>query len=218
MHVIKYIIDLERFLYPDQYRLVEIQRAASVLICESWQFSEAVESLINQLAEINPNLARETVNEYNRLFLIRPKAPPYETFYADAEGQMRGLLTAQLEENYLNAGLAISPELNELPDHISVQLEFLAYLCMKESEAHTANEELQAAQFRDLQTSFMGQHLARWFPSFAKRIKEADPGSIYQYLLPAVYEFLRNELDLLGLRNDIRRTGKSSSPSLIKQI
>ncbi|NIT52346.1 MAG: molecular chaperone TorD family protein, partial [candidate division Zixibacteria bacterium] len=100
--------------------MIEIRRATTVLISESWQFSAAVGSLINQLAEIDPNLGRAMVNEYNRLFLIRPKAPPYETIYTDAEGQMRGLLTAQLEGVYLNAGLEISPELNELPDHISV--------------------------------------------------------------------------------------------------
>jgi TorA maturation chaperone TorD len=199
------------FLYPEQFRLVEIRNASSVLIGESWPFSAAVESLIEQLAEIDPNHGRAIVNEYNRLFLIRPKAPPYETIYTDAEGQMRGLLTAQLEEKYLNAGLAISPELNELPDHISVELEFMAYMCMKESEAHSANEVLEATHFRDLQVSFMGQHLARWFPSFAKRINEADPGSIYQYLLPAAYEFLRNELDLLGPRNPINKSSKSST-------
>jgi DMSO reductase family type II enzyme chaperone len=213
-----YRIFASLFLYPEQSRLIEIRRATTVLISESWQFSAAVGSLINQLSEIDLNLGRAMVNEYNRLFLIRPKAPPYETIYTDAEGQMRGLHTAQLEGVYLNAGLEISSELNELPDHISVELEFMAYLCMKESEAHAANEELEATHFRDLQRSFMGQHLARWFPSFAKRIKEADPGSIYQYLLPAVYEFLRKELDLLGLRNYKRKPSESSSPVSTMQI
>lgn len=206
------------FLYPEHKRLVEIQNAASFLTDESWQFSAEVKSLITQLAEIDPRNGRAIINEYNRLFLIRPKAPPYETIYTDAEGQMRGLLTAQLEQKYLNAGLAISPELNELPDHISVELEFIAYLCMKELEAHKANEVVEANHFRELQISFMGKHLSRWFPSFAKRIKEADPGSIYQHLLLAAYEFLRDELDLLGLRNYIRKPSDSSSPALTKQI
>jgi TorA maturation chaperone TorD len=213
-----YRIFASLFLYPEHKRLVEIQNAASFLTGESWQNSAEVKSLINQLAEIDLKNGRSIVNEYNRLFLIRPKAPPYETIYTNAEGQMRGLLTAQLEGIYLNAGLEISPELNELPDHISVELEFMAYLCMKESEAHTPDEVLEAAHFRDLQVSFMGQHLARWFPSFAKRIEEADPGSIYQYLLPAVYEFLRKELDLLGLRNHNRKPSESSSPVLTKQF
>jgi TorA maturation chaperone TorD len=189
------------FLYPEHSRLVEIQDAASFLTSDGYLFSDEVDYLIRQLADIDMDNGRSIVNEYNRLFLIRPKAPPYETFYTDVEGQLRGLLTAKLEEKYLNAGLAISPDLNELPDHISVELEFMGYLCMKEAEVLQTDDELDANHFRELQVSFMRQHLALWFPKFAQRIKEADPGLIYQYLLPAIYGFLRYELDELGLRN-----------------
>jgi len=189
------------FLYPERRRLVEIQDAASFLTGEGKLFSDEMEYLIRQLADIDLNNERSIINEYNRLFLIKPKAPPYETFYTDAEGQLRGLLTAKLEEKYLNAGLAISPELNELPDHISVELEFMAYLCMKEAEACQNTDDIETARFRAQQISFMGQHLARWFPRFSQRIKESEPRSIYQNMLPAAYGFLRYELDELVLRN-----------------
>lgn len=189
------------FLYPDRERLENLQFAADVLLeSRSWQgypFSAALESLLNQLTEIDLENDRPIINEYNRLFLIRPKAPPHETIYTDPEGQLRGMLTAHLEAKYLEAGLAISPELNELPDHISVELEFMAYLCMKEAEA----DDVEANRFRALQESFMGQHLVRWFPKFAQRIKESEPQLIYQFLLPAVYSYLRHELGVLGLGN-----------------
>jgi TorA maturation chaperone TorD len=193
------------FLYPEHNRLAELQEAASVLVaCNiglGLPFSASMETLFNHLADTDLENDRVIINEYNRLFLIRPKAPPHETVYTDSEGQMRGMLTACLEEVYLEAGLALSPVLNELPDHISVELEFMAYLCMKEAEARQINDDVEANRYRELQISFMGQHPARWFPLFAKRIKEADPGSIYQYLLPAVFGFLRYELDKLGLGN-----------------
>jgi TorA maturation chaperone TorD len=193
------------FLYPEYNRLAELQDAASTLLSsgngEWYPFSETLNSLLIQLVEADLENERSIINEYNRLFQIRPKAPPHETFYTNAEGQLRGLLTAQLEEKYLLTGLEISPELNELPDHISVELEFMAYLCMKEAEAIQTHDEVEANRLRDKQISFMRQHLARWFPKFAQRINEAEPVMIYQYLLPAVYGFLRYELDELGLRN-----------------
>jgi len=191
------------FLYPEQDRLAKLQEAASALLSsdirQGYPFSGAVESLLNQLTGTDLENDRSIINEYNRLFLIRPKAPPHETIYTNPEGQMRGMLTAQLEQKYLDAGLRISPELNELPGHISVELEFMAYLCMKEAEARQANNEIEANHYRSLQKSFMGQHLARWFPKFAHRIKESEPRSIYQFLLPAVFSYLRHELGLLGL-------------------
>jgi TorA maturation chaperone TorD len=217
-----YRIFASLFLYPESNRLAALQDAASALLTSETEQGHSVsaemESLLKHLTETKLENTRTIINEYNRLFLIRPKAPPYETIYIDPEGQLRGKLTARLDEVYLQAGLTISPELGELPDHISVELEFMAYLCMKEAEGHTANEVFEATNFRNLQISFIGQHLARWFPQFAKRIKEANPGSIYQYLLPAAYEFLRNELDLLGLRNHTRKPNKSSSPALATHV
>ncbi len=202
---ISYRLFASLFLYPEYNRLVELQEAASALLGgEIWQgfpFSAAMESLLKQLAETDLEDSRPIINEYNRLFLIRPKAPPYETIYTNPEGQMRGLLTARLEQEYLEAGLAISPELNELPDHISVELEFMAYLCMKEAEARQTNDDIEADHFHVLQELFMAQHLARWFPKFAQRFKESEPGSIYKFLLPAVYCYLRDELGTPGGRN-----------------
>ncbi len=193
------------FLYPDKERLAGLQIAAKVLMEDSiWDgflSQETLEDLLNQLIDTDLKNGRPIINEYNRLFLIRPKAQPHETVYTDPEGQMRGMLTAQLEERYLEAGLVISPELNELPDHISVELEFMAFLCMKEVDARLANEDKVAIHFRALQESFMRQHLVRWFPKFAQRIKESEPGSIYHFLLPAVYNYLRHELGVLGLGN-----------------
>lgn len=193
------------FLYPEHNRLAELQEAASALLAgeigQGHPFSASLESLLKQLTETDLKDSRTIINEYNRLFLIRPKAPPHETVYTNPEGQLRGMLTVQLEERYLEAGLVISPELNELPDHISVELEFMAFLCMKEADARLANEDSVANHFRALQESFMRQHLVRWFPKFAQRIKESEPGSIYHFLLPAVYSYLQHELGVLGLGN-----------------
>lgn len=191
------------FLYPERARLAELRDAAAALLAgemELWYpFSAAMEAFLQQLADIDLENKRPLINEYNRLFLIKPKAPPHETIYTDPEGQSRGLLTARLEKKYRRAGLVISPDLNELPDHVSVEFEFMAYLCMKEVDALKANDLVEANHFRALQISFMGQHLTSWFPKFAQRIKNSEPQSVYQYLLPAAYGFLRHESGLLGL-------------------
>jgi TorA maturation chaperone TorD len=137
------------------------------------------------------------LNEYNRLFLIRPKAPLHETYYLDTEGPFRGLLTARLEGEYLQAGLTVSSELNELPDHIAVELEFMSFFSSQEVQAELAKEALH---YRQCQRSFMETHLARWFPKMAHRVKKAEPKQIYSLVVQATYAYLLSELEYLGIR------------------
>ncbi len=204
VRLILYRLLASLFLYPDDERLATLKPVAKELlenpIWEGYPFSAHVQELLEHLAKLNLEAPKPIIDAYNRLFLVRPQAPPHETFYTDAQGQFRGLLTSQLEEEYLQAGLAVSPDLNELPDHIAVELEFMAFLCSQEIEALEAENGTKAQEYRNNQRSFMAAHLARWFPKFAKRIVKAEPESIYRYLLPAAYNFLLHELKFLELQ------------------
>ncbi len=203
---IAYRLFASLFLYPEVERLTELRAAAQELLTDGLlsghPYSPQMQALLESLAALDPvGDERPLVNEYNRLFMVRPQAPPHETVYMDSEGQFRGMLTAELETTYRQVGLTVSPTLNELPDHIAVELEFMAYLCLKESEAQQdGSSTTDALRWRGLQAAFVKGHLARWFPLFARRLKEAQPVGLYAALLPAVYAFLSHELYWLGLR------------------
>ncbi len=209
LRVIGYRLFASLFLYPSRERLAALQAAAEELLSSDiwggYPFSASLGELLRHLVELDLEEDQPVINEYNRLYSIRPLAPPYETFYLDSEGQLRGMLVADLESIYLQAGLAISPELNELPDHVSVELEFMAFLCLQEAEAWRAGQDERARRYRSLQKSFMRQHLARWFPLFSRRAKEAAPRNLYSALLPAVFRFLRYDLEHEVLYDGVKR-------------
>ena len=185
------------FLYPDPDR-VERLRAAAGELCrdDCWRdfpFSLSFKRLFDELSAYDEEAAGDVINEYNRLFFVKPKAPPYESYYLDSTGQFRGWISARLEGEYAKSGLAISPSLNEMPDHLAVELEFMSYLC---SISHSDDSEVLDAAIEG-QRAFLTQHLAKWFPKFAKRVKEARPQYHYGVTVEASFLFLRSELALL---------------------
>ena len=194
------------FLYPDEEMLVVLQSGVRELnkSSDDWNdygFVENLQQLISIIIDLDMNFRILLVNEYNRLFLIKPKVPPYETIYLEIPGQSQGMIGANLSGVYGLAGLAVSPEMNELPDHIAVQLEFMSFLCEKELIALQDNDQKEVADSQQEQKTFLSEHLALWFPKFAKKaLEETDRDSFYRQVVETTFAFLRDELDLLEIR------------------
>jgi len=185
------------FLYPDTDRLQRLKAAAAELSHDDWwrdlPLTPSFERLFAILSAVDEAAAKDIVNEYNRLFLVKPQAPAHETFYLDGTGQFRGWMASKLEGIYAKNGLAISPTLNEMPDHLAVELEFMSHLC---SITNTEDSEMIEAAIVS-QRAFLTQHLAKWFPKFAKKVKEAEPQHHYGAAVEATFMFLRGELAVL---------------------
>ena len=193
------------FLYPDKDRLANAQIAAGELLearstWDSFEFGPQVERLLIALAGLNDEAAEQVEEEYTHLIRVKPVAPPYESFYLDPQGQARGLIASQLEAEYTAAGLALSPSLQDMPDHITVELEFMSFLCAGEVEARETANEANNVQARIRQRAFLNEHLVRWFPQFARLVTDDAPDSLYSVIVAAAYAFLRYDLAYLGLR------------------
>ncbi|HXF65195.1 MAG TPA: molecular chaperone TorD family protein [Burkholderiales bacterium] len=84
------------------------------------------------LAEVPGPLA--LLRCYSELFLVPPAPVPLNAgLYLD--GAVMGPFTAEVEARYAGAGLARSERFRDLPDHVALQLEFVAYLCACEAQA-----------------------------------------------------------------------------------
>ena len=189
------------FLYPDGDRLAKLQTAAHALLEERdlWSlfpFHASWLRLLNHLAALPAGENTPIEEEYVRLFSVNPQAIPNESVYINPEGRARGLIIAHLEAEYAAAGLALSPAAVEAPDHIAVELEFMAFLCDQEVQAWEAGDGETAAQVRRQQNSFLHKHLQKWFPGFARSAKAANPVHLYGIVIEAAFFFLRYELDL----------------------
>ena len=193
------------FLYPGEVRLTKIQVAAGELLAveSAWEYLEfgpQLHKLLAALVGLNDEAIERVEEEYNHLIRVKPVAPPYEAYYLDPQGQARGVIASRLEAEYASAGLAMASSLHDMPDHISVELEFMSFLCAAEVRARATTNEADNVQARIRQRAFLNEHLVRWFPHFARRITDAAPESLYSLIVATAYAFLRHDLAYLGLR------------------
>lgn len=89
---------------------------------------------------------------------------PYEASYSI--GHLADVVLA-VKQHYLESGLNVGPE--ERPDHVTVELEFLAHL------AGGTGDPVDADRRREAEGRFLAAHLAHWMPAFAQRLGEC-PG------------------------------------------
>jgi len=121
---------------------------------------------------------------YERIFglVMSKECPPCETEYSPETFSIsRSHSLADIAGFYAAFGLGPSRAFPERPDHIGVELEFMAWLTSKELAARLTgrHEDIDKADIcRDAQKRFLQDHLAWWAPAFVqavfRRIDSAD--------------------------------------------
>ncbi|MBI2930015.1 MAG: molecular chaperone TorD family protein [Planctomycetes bacterium] len=141
---------------------------------------------------------------------LSPECPPYETQYGAPHVFAQSAELADVAAFYHACGLA-APE-KERVDHVAVELEFMAFLAIKEAYATYSNERDRAAEMRELQRKFLTDHLARWAPSFAARFEAREPE-----LARGLGEWLAADLKTLGTEPALVRAMDLRPPGAVEE-
>ncbi len=130
--------------------------------------------------------------EYTRLFLGPGKhISPHESVQLKrGSGILWGPETSAVRKTYRAAGLDLGENETVLPDHLSVELDFLVLLAKEEAEAWEKLEYDSTARSLHLQHGFISRHLGKWVGGFCKKVKEQADFAFY----PAFAELLRGFL------------------------
>ncbi|MCB1679353.1 MAG: molecular chaperone TorD family protein [Halioglobus sp.] len=132
--------------------------------------------------------------EYTRLFDAGLSGP----VCALAGGVHHGPQMQTMEEVlrfYNHFGLTIAPQMRELPDHITAELEFLHFLTYGESELACRGEDVAA--YQRAQRDFIARHPGRWVPRMREKLQRATPMPFYRELARLLERFLLTELERL---------------------
>lgn len=138
---------------------------------------------VQRLLEANQREAGESERlvdlkrEYARLFLGPPKAllRPYESCYFGRD-QLMTEQSAAVRQFYAACGLTVdTAQYRETPDHISVELAFLAMLC----DVECAEVAVADADRADVERQFLDQHLGRWGRWFAEAVQHHTSEPLY---------------------------------------
>ena len=178
-------------------------------------FSEAMAAALKQCAasvEDSHEWEGQAREEFMRLFKI-PGAQyvmPYESVYRDnreIEGKrITGLLMGQssvdVQKWYRLAALEISEEFKDLPDHIALELNYLAHLCMKEGEFAQADDGARLTRALEMERDFLAGHVVEWLGPLRDRILEKSRHPYFCAVAELAVDFTNGDLatleDLLG--------------------
>ncbi len=168
----------------------------------SGSIQEELSLLINELpypveerdfftAQFQIDNAEDFQSEYIRTFDVSPGGPPcplYEgLYYPDRRKVMEDLMRF-----YEHFGLKPDTNKNELPDHISMELEFMHFLSFKEAQALVHNKD--RGPFLRAERDFLERHLIKWIPEVIKKFEKANPPQYYRYLFNLLNAFLNSDL------------------------
>lgn len=131
-----------------------------------------LEPSLDLLSSENGNL----IARYDELFglLLSRDCPPYETEYCPQTFSVyRSNQLADIAGFYCAFGLEPSRVNPERHDHIVLELEFMAWLILKEAHTWVGG---RAQICRDAQRRFLEDHLLWWAPAFAFAIRKKSDG------------------------------------------
>jgi TorA maturation chaperone TorD len=205
------------FLYPDHARLTKLAAAAkelqqnhSLAALAFYGLWQRLAKTLHELSHLDDAVAG-LEGEHVRLFLVNPQAPPYESFFLDPQREMAGWIAAQLTQEYYTRGLALASTIQEPPDHVTVELEFMAHLCA--CEQASAEESFRALE---CQRAFLARHLAQWFPAFSRQVSKHGRKDLYVAAVEAADAFISYDRDLIDLLLERFRVAENHVPDRIE--
>ena len=193
------------FSHPDIDLLELFDSAGLEEFLQAWRYlsldaEEAVARITSWLAQYPDceTALLELDKEYTRLFITAyPKvvAPPYSSVYLDKKWLVWGRSTAEVARFYEAAGLGISQEYHDIPDHIAAEFEFASYLISE--RLRDTDNSTRIGELAQIEKDFLGGHLLRWSPAFLSRVAESSEIAFYQVAANLGREFLAWETQRL---------------------
>lgn len=181
----------------------DISAAAASLLAHWWSRPVAAEvDTWLRMAEMGAEVARRLsgnsgnggryhpgdvsalLDEYERLFVGpgQVPCPPYESFWRDDVPidiwhSLMGPCTADLRRIYRELGIDLAPSAGELPDHVAVEFEALAY-ALSQTDSH------------DVAKTLVADHLGQWLPRLCRAVASEAGHPFYAGLAAVTPEWL----------------------------
>ena len=136
--------------------------------------------------------------DFCRLFLTSGAVgSPHESLHVQGPGaksRVRHLLwgdpAVAAKRLYREAGFEIEGDAHRMPDALDVELEFMERLGLEEVAAREEGRPEEVARLRELQRRMLSEHLARWVPEYARKMKGLAETAFYRSMLGLAADFV----------------------------
>jgi len=171
-------------LFPYQLGAHQFRQLVNGYRCGAWQ-------------------AEDFVLDYDAMFRVPGDAyiHPFESVYRGENtgtGKAKcstvcGTWARETVKMYEAEGLGLREGFTELPDHLGVELEFMAFLCRKTAEALESGDQEGAAAFCSKQHAFLTGHILPWSQGCLAKMEENANTPLYRCLASLLRSFLEDE-------------------------
>lgn len=144
-----------------------------------------LDTLLGEFVAADPDVLRA---QYSGLFEVGSQGPPVP-IREDLQTGQRGGTREDIVRFYDYFGYRLGDRFAWAPDHLSVELEFMHFLCFHEAQGGDDRLSWQLGQ-----ADFAARHLANWLPPLAAATARAAPGSFYARVMEAVRDFVLADL------------------------
>jgi DMSO reductase family type II enzyme chaperone len=169
----------------------------------------AAPHLSNSASTVEARLKKDGFEPFQIAYVVafghaaRGDCPLNEIEYGDlnADPLFQPHRLADLAAFYRAFGLQVADDAAERPDHIGLELEFMAVLAAREAyalEQQFDNDLLLVC--RDAQKKFLREHLGRWSPAFARRLERKASDETLGALARFLADFVGAECARFGVR------------------
>ncbi len=155
----------------------------------------------------------DIASEHARVLGHTPRAcaVPYETEWCGAAGELLQYhQIADVAAFYSAFGVELGEQCDERADHVTVELEFNHFLCVKEAWAQEQGLADLAELCRAAESSFVAEHLATWIPGLCQRLALASDGGFYARAAALLRLWIQDE----SLRLDAAPRRIQSAPTI----
>ena len=201
----------ECYYLPDGNLIIKLkglERELGVLVSGALSYAVLMRSQLQdakKLEKLKTDFARLFVGPYSLL------APPYGSVYLEGERKIMGDSTLDVQERYRKAGVELSDNFRDVPDHIAAELEFMYLLVFKEIQALENSDVDTTIDYFEKQRSFLSEHLGAWAFEFADSIEKEAETEFYKNLARVTKAFVRQDLDYLS---DLPLLGEYGDPPM----
>jgi TorA maturation chaperone TorD len=147
-------------------------------------------------------LIEELALEFTRLFLGPGKhISAHESIYTEIDGEVGGLWgakTVEVKKFIETTGLDYESKFTGLPDHISVELEFMRKLAEWEATKWPDDDSESAIYCLKVQKKFIEEHLLKWAPKLCGEIIEKTTMPFYREMAEVTNDFLDFDHDAIN--------------------
>jgi DMSO reductase family type II enzyme chaperone len=150
---------------------------------------------MTEIGLVAPGLQQEELEaEFLAAFEVGRNKPPVPLFEGlNRTDQGREGILEDVQRFYEFFDAKPNETDREYPDHLSTELEFLAWLCMREQAAEQQGGD--ADSFRRAAKDFLDRHVAAWVPEFRQRLEATE--TAYGEYAATLDELVRQHRTLL---------------------